>query len=184
MVFIATGRYLDESDTSSTVRESIWGIVDHALATPTDRAGVTPCTIAVSGVNRTSSCTNRVSSAKGWVIDLPLAKERVTVNPVVRQGAVIFASNAPKTTDVCKPVGDSYLYYVDISNGGAVPAAPGGRVGHSLGNLLAVGLGVVEVAGVTKAFIGGIDGVQKVESPLTKSGSAEGKRVNWRELIR
>ena len=115
---------------------------------------------------------------------MPLNKERVTVNPVVRSGSVIFASNAPLTTDVCKPLGESYLYYVDIANGGAVPAAPGGRVGQSLGSLLAVGLTVVEVNGVTKAIIGGIDGTQSVKNPLTKIGAANGKRVSWRELFR
>lgn len=186
MVFVPTGKLLTATDATSAVKDSMWGLADHSSSTPTTRAGgeVTVCTVSVSSSGRTSSCTGTTSNSRGWVMDLPMSGERINVNPIVQLGSLIFASNQPTSTDVCVAKGETFLYYLDISNGGALATSSGAKVGHAVAGVLAVGMQGYSTSGGYKVSISGSDGQQIVESPPTKSASATGKRVSWRELVR
>jgi len=76
-------------------------------------------TQTISGTNYRNVSTNSVdwTTKYGWYIDLPISGERVAVDPVLRNGRILFVSLVPNT-DPCAYGGTSWLMEVDYLSGG------------------------------------------------------------------
>jgi type IV pilus assembly protein PilY1 len=156
-VYVATGRYLGDTDVPISASETlpgsqtqtIYGLVDDL----TNPSGITPvitdnlrallqgqafvrtattATVTTTAVNYTTK--------KGWYIDLAdigtTPSERVNTNPALVSGALILTANTP-SSDACLPGGSSWLYVLDYTTGGALTTSTTGLAGIKLGDALA-----------------------------------------------
>ncbi len=172
LVYFGTGKYLESSDNNVTgaPTETFYAIWDRGLGetVPTNRL----LAQTVTGTNHIGNFDVRVTSNNaitwataspaaagthlGWYLDLPTTGERITVNPLVREGKIIFSTYIP-TTVPCEPGGDGWLMELDgitggrltdtfdldengvidtadrFSSGGAVVASSGVRTGGTSG---------------------------------------------------
>jgi len=107
-LYFGTGRYLDNSDFSTTDLQTFYCLVD-------DHGGTT--------ISRTSDLVDQTDSVspvegfRGWFIDLEVAAgERVTEPDALVAGIIYFTTFAPSDV-VCTAGGTSYLYAVKFRNG-------------------------------------------------------------------
>jgi type IV pilus assembly protein PilY1 len=70
----------------------------------------------------TFSVTGRPKKHAGWYFDLPLSKERVIREIVVRDNKLIFISSIPEN-DPCAAGGKSIVHELDACTGGRLPTA-------------------------------------------------------------
>jgi type IV pilus assembly protein PilY1 len=70
------------------------------------------------GVNPSNTEANNA----GWYFDLPISKERVIRNLMIRNGKVIFISSIPKSSP-CAAGGDSILHEINACSGGRLSTA-------------------------------------------------------------
>ena len=61
--------------------------------------------------------SNSVANNAGWYFDLPISKERVIRNFMIRDGKVILISSIPKSSP-CAAGGDSILMEMNACTGG------------------------------------------------------------------
>lgn len=208
IVYVATGRYLGDTDLNDTQQQSVYGIKDtklvsHCVAVPpatcTDAAA--PATItglrtgtlvqqtmtntvdATGGTIRTIACTASCDASGGWYVDLPDSKERVNVDIKLQLGTLIVASNVPGGS-ACTIGGSSWINFFDFATGGVVSGSTSNSVGRPLSNSLAVGLNVVRLpSGKTVVIATTSDNQQlTVEAPFANP-NVTGRRVSWREIF-
>jgi type IV pilus assembly protein PilY1 len=121
VVFVATGRLLGDSDTTTTAVQSVYALRDSATELDAPRAQLQRQTLreAPGGVRNVSSERVDWATSAGWYFDLP-AGERVSTELTLAYGMLVFSSNRPSAT-VC--TSSAYLYAVDINTGGQVTGA-------------------------------------------------------------
>lgn len=133
MVFLGTGKYLEELDVNNKDLQTFYGIVDrgdgqtvsHGSLVKQDFIGRVVETDGIYQVFRTS--TNRpLGNNRGWYIDLAypsntLEGERVVTPATVYGNWIIFSSLIP-TRDVCSAGGTGFVTVLDLTTGGRVPA--------------------------------------------------------------
>jgi type IV pilus assembly protein PilY1 len=146
MVLFGTGKYLESGDSTSTVGQSIYGVLD-APATPTapatapisGRSALIPNTIGsspvtVNGKNYrpgvTAGCSGSAcpSPFKGWYLDFPAnvvsgvtgPAERVTGSPKLISGVLVFNTFIPSSTP-CDFGGTGWLMALDYVSGAMMP---------------------------------------------------------------
>ncbi|WP_272938375.1 pilus assembly protein, partial [Noviherbaspirillum denitrificans] len=183
-VYFGTGRYLGEDDLSDGSVQTIYGIKDDGTTTVTSTAQLVQQTVSTSGTIRNIT-TNAVdwASKYGWYVDLPDTGERITIDPQLYFGTLVFASTVP-TASACQPGGYSWLYQIDFQTGGNVKsdAAAGTKFTSPI-----VGLTVSKLpTGTPVIYPISADG--KIPTPteleIAPSSSTMGtKRVLWRELF-
>ncbi|ROU00649.1 hypothetical protein EB809_07635 [Marinobacter sp. R17] len=116
MVFVGTGRYLSETDPSSTADQSFYGIWDKGekvdrsdltsrSITLGSNSGQDTRTVSGSGIDWTDSDTY------GWYFDLPEEGERVISDVLLRGQYVLFNTITP-TESVCQSGGTSWIMVV------------------------------------------------------------------------
>ena len=66
--------------------------------------------------------SNTVANHAGWYFDLPISKERVIRNVIIRDGKLIVVSSIPKSSP-CAAGGDSILHEMDACTGGRLTEA-------------------------------------------------------------
>ena len=66
--------------------------------------------------------SDSVANNAGWYFDLPISKERVIRNLMIRDGKVIFISSIPKSSP-CAAGGDSILHEINACTGGRMGSA-------------------------------------------------------------
>ena len=190
VVFIGTGKYLENSDLLTTQKQSIYAIKD-------DDATSTFVNPRNSLVNQTLSANpdgtaSRVSSnnavnfytGRGWYVDLPDSGERVNIDLNLVQGTLLVPSLVPSNT-VCSPGGYGWLNYLDYKTGGAINTLTGLSALKTDSTI--VGVNLFYIGG--KAILGlvGSDKPTPTKPPIDPFGEDDAafksKRVIWRELI-
>ncbi len=194
-VYVGTGKYLGDSDVSTTQTQTMYALVDDLSNPAGDTAVITPLrsnlqqqTLTTSGTTR-SSTENAVnySTKKGWYVDLPASGERVNTNPVLALGALIFTSNIPNT-DVCTPGGSSWLNVFDYKTGSVVHyvdpvTSQTVWLSNSLGNALASRPVLIQITGgKVKVLIRKSDATTVAEAGPPTGGTTTSRRVSWKEI--
>lgn len=184
-LFFGSGRYLGEDDLTNTQVQSIYGIKDDGTTTLNNTARLVQQTTTDAGTSRNIS-TNAVdwTTGFGWFVNLPDSGERVTIDPQLFFGTVVFATTVP-TASACQPGGYSWLYQLDILTGGNVVNSSAGASKYTSP---IVGMTVSKLPGGTPVIYSiTADGKKPVPKELEldpgTSGSTEGTRVLWREIF-
>jgi Tfp pilus tip-associated adhesin PilY1 len=178
-IFAATGRYLGTSDVADNQVQSVYGIKDTGAVISNPRSTLMKLSISTSAGARHISCGSNCTSQAGWMVDLPDAGERVSVDMQLQFGMLVVGSNVPSNT-ACSPGGYSWVNYFDMQSG-LSPFGVGQTMGYSLTSML-VGLTIVKLPNdQPKGFARGSDGTTSgIDIPPLFSGG--GKRVSWREI--
>ena len=124
----ATGQYLAVNDPTSTGTQTLYGVWDRGDAN-LDRS--TLVQQSVTGVvtlsgKRFRTVSNNVvnwASKHGWYLDLPVSGERVAVDPMLRDGRVVFTTLIPDSSP-CTAGGTGWLMELDFASGAQLTAAP------------------------------------------------------------
>jgi type IV pilus assembly protein PilY1 len=157
MVYVGTGRYLDDQDVPGSVGEvtalarqqqSLYGLVDDTtVASPTaisltrggcgadGGSGVLACQSMtyVSSNNTYNASYNTVdlSVKRGWYVDWPqdtrLSNARVTGKPGLSLGGTLVVTVNVPAELRCQPGGTSWLFALFAQTGGAVPETASGN---------------------------------------------------------
>ena len=111
LVYVGTGKMLEVDDYANADEMTFYAVWDRgdgnldrsdltvrtlAAATITLDDGSTMATRTVSGSD--ISWYNGTDGSYGWVMDMPQSGERITINPRVRYGQVLFTTSLPTTT--------------------------------------------------------------------------------------
>jgi type IV pilus assembly protein PilY1 len=137
LVSFGTGRYLDTGDNAAGASQSLYGIWDKGAAVtasqlttqsvlgttvgPDSRTyrftthAVGPSTPTYSGDN-TITRTSFLSTKRGWVLNLPIAGERIVTQTAIRAGKVVVSTMIPSTV-ACTFGGDGWVMEVDAVTG-------------------------------------------------------------------
>lgn len=144
VIFVATGKYLETSDLTTTQTQTVYAMQDDgATATFVNpRATLVQQTLTTSGASRTSS-SNPVdfSSVRGWYVDFPDTGERANVDPKLDSGTLFVPTTVPSNT-VCSPGGYGWLNYFNYATGGLSTGAEGGLTGQKF-NAPIVGINII-----------------------------------------
>ncbi len=142
LVFFGTGKYLEQSDLTTTSTQSFYGVWDDGTSN-LDRSKLVQQTLSTGTftdsdgnihTNLRLITDNSVdySNKSGWYIDLSLtAGERVVVNPIVR-GSLVFFNTWIPSSSACSSGGTGFLMSVEQLNGGE-PVAPAFNVNSVAG---------------------------------------------------
>lgn len=194
MVYVGTGSYLGPSDVpgtsganaSATQQQSFYGLMDDLSGTPIPsplrgQLVAQSATPAPNGeINITTNPVN-LATKRGWVLDFAPSPsgERATTSPVLFGGVLSFTTNTP-SGDPCVPGGSSNIYFLNYSNGGAIPMLASRFVGNVLSSRVQpVGL----PSGSTKVLVRTSEGGTRVFDVAVPAGTLP-TRVMWREVIR
>lgn len=192
MVLFGTGKYLELTDTSNTDVQTVYGMRDDMSGNTVALANLQEQLI--SGANRTiSQAATAPTVLKGWYMNLPDARERMTGIPKLVNGLLFFNTLIPSSSP-CEAGGDGWLMAVDASSGalpsfsvfdynndGVFDSGVGGiQIGAALG-------GTTFIKGQAGSPVG--VGVASLTSgqlavPALNLGAESGGRVNWREILR
>ncbi|CAN7652871.1 PilC/PilY family type IV pilus protein [Variovorax paradoxus] len=192
MVYVGTGQYLGASDipgatganASASLPQSFYGLLDDKSDNPT----ITPLRTQLVRQTATTSGTNvnvttnplDLTTKKGWVLDFATTPvgERAYTSPVLFQGVLAFTTNIP-SSDPCTPGGSSNLYFLNYSNGGAIP----NLTSRFVGNVLASRVQPEGLPnGTVKILVRTSDGKNKVYDVAVPSATTP-TRIMWREVI-
>ena len=200
-VYVGTGRYLGDSDVTTTQTQTMYGLVDDLSASPTiaplrgdsgklqQQTLSAPFSVTDSSGNTT---VQRTASAKkvalagdgkkrGWYVDLPVSGERISTDPQLALGSLVFTSNIPSGV-LCVPGGSSYLNILDYRTGGALDATQLTWASKFLGNALASRpVFVRRPSGELRALIRLSTG-KTVSEGVPPPPPPKVRRVSWREL--
>ncbi len=189
VVLVGTGRLLGDTDVASTAVQSVYAIVDDGTGTPVSplRSKLTAKTLTVSagGIRNINSDAIDWTNSYGWYFDLP-AGERVSGDPTVVYGTLIFTSNQPSPV-ACSS--GSFLYAVDITTGGQVAQSSFATgelpwTGKSLAQSLSTRPVVVVLpSGQINSLVRSADGgIMSNRLPLSWNRNV--KKVSWKEIVR
>ena len=185
-IYLGTGQYLGSPDIGTSQTQTIYGIIDDLSASPmipSPRTQFLKQTLSTGSNTRTDSANIfNFGSQKGWYIDLPSSGERVVSDPSLALGVLTVTSIIPGT-DACTPGGSSFEYFINYSNGGAIPNSPVAYTGVSLGNALAsrpliIKLPTGKLVSLVRQSNATTNATQVPTPPLTNPL----KRVYWREV--
>jgi type IV pilus assembly protein PilY1 len=128
MLYFATGQYVDVNDPSTTAQQSLYGVWDKGDSN-LDRSALVQQSVtgvvALGGNNYRTVTNNAIdwSSEHGWYMDLPTSGERVAVDPILRDGRIVFTTLIPDSSP-CTAGGTGWLMELDFKTGGQLPSAP------------------------------------------------------------
>lgn len=203
MVFVGTGRYLGASDLPDTSPQSIYGIKDRMnnldFGNPRDTANAfvrqtlsvgacpanaTTCTAAESVRLVTNPLPVNLASNGGWMVDLPVASERVNTDPILALGTLIVTSNIITSGDVCKVGGSSWINFIDYATGASVVTAQGVAgvfLSNGIGSRSTVGL---LPSGQLRSYttVSNRPRGPEINSPPYNASSGGTRRHSWRDL--
>ena len=206
IVFVGTGKYLEQSDLINTQVQSYYAIKDDNAATtlvnPRTHTGAPKMVqqvIVEDGAQRIESTTNPVdfSVDRGWYVDFPDGgtggdgAERMNINGLLLQGTLVLPTIVPSST-VCSPGGYAWITYLDYRDGGPMK----GVDQYGVQNIIVSEKVDVAIAGISYVFEGGKamlyfvptnDADMKRTDPPVDFPGAPGKfsstRGVWREII-
>jgi len=134
LAYIGTGQYLTTSDNASAAPQSFYGVWDGGtfgitprtspltrsnLVSQTISTPVTPTQriLTTNTVNYNPAASPPSTPEYGWIIDLPVNKERVIVDSFVI-GDIMFFNTLIPSTSACSGGGSGFLMTVNMINGG------------------------------------------------------------------
>jgi len=206
VIFIGTGKYLEQSDLTTTQKQSLYAIKDdnagttlvnprtHTTAPRMVQQTITPD--PTTGTREGSTNGVNLLVDRGWFLDFPdggsdgAGAERVNIESRLVLGALIVPTIVPSST-VCSPGGYSWLNFFDYETGWPTrDDTPTGSINVNVSMKYDS-----TIVGVNVIYIQGAPVVEVVTSnnptptiepnvvfPPTASGFT-GKRVIWRELL-
>jgi type IV pilus assembly protein PilY1 len=138
IITVGTGKYLENTDTTSTTVQSFYGIWDR----DDKRGNITTQTVVTRGQLRSQTASNvsvppavyRVVTQNtpnwttgsplhsGWYMDFPSSGERSVFRPLILSGRLIFTTLIPSGVQ-CQFGGTSFLMIVDPTTGGRIDSA-------------------------------------------------------------
>lgn len=143
VIFVGTGKYLEQEDLISTQIQSVYAIKDDDVGseiTGLRGGGLVMQTLTVNGDFRSSSSeTVDFGTGFGWMLDFP-AGERVNVDPLLLNGVLLMPTTVPNSTS-CLGGGFGWFNYFNYRTGGS-PIIAGGVVSEKL-KTPAVGFNIV-----------------------------------------
>jgi len=124
-LFFGTGKYLENSDITTTGTQTLYSLWDK---------GITPSTIAGRGDLQQQTVTSTVTASgreyrttsataidwatqRGWYLDLPTSGERIVSMPQLYDNRIMFTTLIPDS-GVCSSGGTGWLMEVDAVTGG------------------------------------------------------------------
>jgi type IV pilus assembly protein PilY1 len=184
VVYFGTGRYLGDTDLDDGGTQSLYGIKDDGSTTVTSTDSLVQQTITDSGPSRTISGNSVDWSKKaGWYVNLPEGGERVTIDPQLYAGTLVFATTVPSVS-ACQPGGYSWLYQLNYKTGGKVKDNASGGMKFTSP---IVGVTVSRLpSGTPVLHIVTADGKRHdpIELQVAPGEAGAGpKRILWRELF-
>jgi len=189
VIYVATGKLLGTTDTTTTQVQSIYAFVDDLTSTPITIRGNSAYvqqTLTSSGPDTRTATSNAVdwTTQKGWYVDLPDSGERVNVDPVLQLGTLIVPSNVP-SSDTCTAGGYGWINFLDYKSGSYVTGATANMTSTKIGASLVVGVNVIQLpGGAVKTIVTTADNQQLTQETPVSPPAISGRRVSWRELIR
>ena len=144
VIFVGTGKYLELADLTNPEKQTLYAIKDDNLGAPLGdpRGSLVTQTISATGTTRqVTTVPVDFSTGLGWVVDFPDTGERMNIDALLENGALLAPTIVPAST-TCSPGGYGWFNYFDYKTGGALPNAVGGLVSEKL-NAPAVGFNVV-----------------------------------------
>ncbi|XSG85099.1 MAG: pilus assembly protein [Methylohalobius sp. ZOD2] len=144
MVGFGTGKYLEQSDLTTTDTQTLYGIWDsEPMGEVQNVSGRSKLVdqevlgeVIVSGESyrvtsnktveytRASNGTASNSSDRGWYMDLPTTGERVAFNPLARTRRSVFVTLIPNSTDPCAVGGSGWIMELDYLSGSRLSVPP------------------------------------------------------------
>lgn len=182
-VFFGSGQYLGEDDLIDVRAQTLYAIKDDGTTTVNGTSQLIEQVISGSGTTRDIT-DNPVNWATkyGWFVNLPDTGERVTIDPQLYFGTLVFASTVP-TASPCQPGGYSWLYQLNFKTGGKVKQ---GTQAATKFTSPIVGLTVAKLpSGTPMIYPITADGKKPAPTELEiapASSTTGAKRVLWREL--
>jgi type IV pilus assembly protein PilY1 len=174
-LFFATGRYFYKADDLSN-RRALYGVMEQ-LYTTTHTIDYSATASILTRANLQDQTLNPVAilpeGKKGWYIDMDQAgsnvgAERVITDPLAVPGGVVYFTSFAPSADICSMGGNTYLWAVNYSTGGAANTAQ--LTGKAL---LQVSTGAIEEIGLQEGE------VQEAQQPFHERAQA-GEVPGWR----
>lgn len=182
-LYFGSGRYLGKTDLDDNTVQSIYAIKDNGTTTVSGTSTLIQQTITDVGTTGRNISSNSVdwTTKNGWFVNLD-AGERVTVDPQLYFGTLLFATTVPTAT-ACQPGGYGWLYQLNYQTGGNVKqnVVAGKKYTSPI-----VGVTVSKLPnGTPVVYAITADGKRPTPDPLQTGDPAAGatKRVLWRELF-
>jgi type IV pilus assembly protein PilY1 len=123
LLLFGTGRLLEAADADDKSSQSLYAVSDQITGPPpASRAMLARRQLIADGAGN-YRLEGSASAAAGWLLDFPVAGERLIASPVLVDGSMYFATMRPGTS-ACAPAGG--LYQLDTLTGQppAFAAAP------------------------------------------------------------
>ena len=193
IIYVATGKYLELGDLTTTQLQTLYAIKDDdatsTLVNP--RASLSPRNLVSSADTPTRTVNNgdvpsdfNFYNYPGWYVDFPDSGERVNIDGKLVQGVLLVATTVPSNT-ACSPGGYGWLNFFDYETGGAINTTT--ALVSTKYDAPIVGINVFYISG--KPIVGVVTSsnpTPKLETNVEFKASAPtftGKRVTWRELV-
>ncbi len=189
VVFVATGKYLETGDLSTTQKQTQYAIKDDdsgaTLVNPRNTLVNQTLGTSAGGAQRVVTSSNTVNfyTGRGWYVDFPDTGERANIDSLLVSGVLITPTIVPSNT-ACSPGGYGWLNFFDYKTGGSFDM-----------NTLLVSLKYDSpIVGISVSYIGGEGklGVSTLDDGTPKQPSGfglpppqvtfQGKRTIWREF--
>ncbi|MBU1777699.1 MAG: PQQ-binding-like beta-propeller repeat protein, partial [Gammaproteobacteria bacterium] len=180
-IFISTGKYLEQSDLTTTQPHSMYSIKDDDATTTLVNPRLTliqqTLTNNLDGTRSSTSHAVDTSSTRGCFVDFPDSGERANIDAKLVQGILIAPTIVPSNT-ACNPGGYGWLNYFDYATCGGTAVKYDSTI---------VGINVIYIDDpIVQVVTSENPTPDKPELQPEFKGSASGfigKRTLWRELI-
>jgi type IV pilus assembly protein PilY1 len=202
-VFFGTGSYLTTPDVTDASTQTVYGLIDSGTTIAgrpllQTRSIVVTGTVAGKPVRAFEANGTLTPGLQGWYVDLnnPASGERVVTRPIIRGGALIFASIKPSTT-ACDAAGSGFVNALDAFTGTSLPGGffdldGDGVYGNEtltsgsntipIGSVdLGIGMPTLPIIIDNLLVVGGSRG--EVGSVSVLPGTGTNRRVSWREIV-
>jgi type IV pilus assembly protein PilY1 len=197
----ATGQYIDVNDPTSTGTQTLYGVWDKGDSGLT-RFNLVQQTVtgvvSYAGTDYRTVSSNVVdwASKYGWRMDLPTSGERVAVDPVLRDGRIVYTTLIPDSSP-CSAGGTGWLMELDFKSGAQLTQATldtngDGKVDSSDALVGGVAMSVISSSPVVQTGYGTeADPLENkylnqssgnVARVLESSSRLGNRRVSWREV--
>jgi type IV pilus assembly protein PilY1 len=198
-VVVGTGRFLSQTDTTTTSTQSVYAIADDLTAvgwgdprSGTNKSKFIQQTFTLNGDAATATSaqisTNavdltKVATVAGWYVDFPHDGERVFADMALQLNTLVISTGIPGDLDACTAGGKSWLYYLNVATGSVVTNNPAGSQYSS--EALIEGLNwVKDTSGNIHIYVQDSKGGLTSQKPPVNSSGTPGSvhRTSWREL--
>ncbi|SMC21133.1 type IV pilus assembly protein PilY1 [Andreprevotia lacus DSM 23236] len=193
-VMVATGKYMGQSDLTSTAQQSVYGIKDTlgstSLGNFRSRSDVVSQTLTNATIGGKSVLTvtqNPVdwSSKMGWYFDFLATGERSNIEMQQQFNILSVIGNVPGSSTCVAGGGYANKYFVDIMTGSSLSTSDNNIIGTRLDtDSLIAGQTLVKVGDKLVNITTCTTGCVKAESvPAIPAAAGDSRRISWRELV-